>query len=151
MDGIQNIKNNYARSMKMRLYNDKYYDYMLYKGNVRGTDNLSEMTIADFSCPFDMEDNIIYSKTTWSEAVNDGVLMEDIGFTGTDNGLISFKKDRISNFDYLEILTGSTYSIEKDDFRFFMSPVTGNTLNFDYPLYLEENEEDGCYHKICLS
>lgn len=145
MDGIQNIKNNYARSLKMRLYNDKYYDYMLYKGNVRGADNLSEMTIADFSCPFDMEDNIIYSKMTWSEAVNDGVLMEDIGFTGTDNGLISFKKDRISNFDYLEILTGSTYSIEKDDFRFFMSPVTGNTLNFDYPLYLEENEEDGCY------
>lgn len=142
MDVIQNIKNNSTRSIQLRAYNDKYFDYMLYRGEVDGANNLSDITIADFSCPFDMEDNVLYSTTTWKDAVNNGVFLEDIGFTGTDNGFISFRKDRISNKDYLDILTRSTFQIEENDMRFFMSPVTGNTLNFNYPMTIETSDND---------
>ena len=140
----QNILNNNVRSIDCKLLEDEYFDYMLYKGEVYGSDNIPDMTIADFSCPFLIENGILYSTSTWVDAKNNGVLLEDIGFTGPDNGLISFRKDRISNKDYLDILTGSTYEIEEDDTRLFLSPITGNTLNFDYPMFLDE-DETGCF------
>ena len=140
----QNILNNNVRSIDCKLLEDEYFDYMLYKGEVYGSDNIPEMTIADFSCPFLIESGVLYSTSTWVDAKNNGVLLEDIGFTGPDNGFISFRKDRISNKDYLDILTGSTYEIEEDDTRLFLSPITGNTLNFDYPMFLDE-DETGCF------
>ena len=140
----QNILNNNVRSIDCKLLEDEYFDYMLYKGEVYGSNNISEMTIANFSCPFLIENGVLYSTSTWVDAKNNGVLLEDIGFTGPDNGFISFRKDRISNKDYLDILTGSTYEIEEDDTRLFLSPITGNTLNFDYPMFLDE-DETGCF------
>ena len=140
----QNILNNNVRSIDCKLLEDEYFDYMLYKGEVYGVDNISDMTIADFSCPFLIENGVLYSTSTWIDAKNNGVLLEDIGFTGPDNGFISFRRDRISNQDYLNILTGSTYEIEEDDTRLFLSPITGNTLNFDYPMFLDE-DETGCF------
>ena len=140
----QNILNNNVRSIDCKLLEDEYFDYMLYKGEVYGSDNIPDMTIADFSCPFLIENGVLYSTSTWVDAKNNGVLLEDIGFTGPDNGFISFRKDRISNKDYLDILTGSTYEIEEDDTRLFLSPITGNTLNFDYPMFLDK-DETGCF------
>ena len=140
----QNILNNNVRSIDCKLLEDEYFDYMLYKGEVYGSNNIPDMTIADFSCPFLIENGVLYSTSTWVDAKNNGVLLEDIGFTGPDNGFISFRKDRISNKDYLDILTGSTYEIEEDDTRLFLSPITGNTLNFDYPMFLDE-DETGCF------
>jgi len=139
----QNINTNNIRSISAKLCNDMYFDFMLYKGDAYNTDKTDVLTIADFTT-LDINDGIWYSTVVWSEAVNNGVLLEDIGFTGPDNGFISFRKDRISNEDFLNILINSKYKIDSADTRFFMSPVTGNTLNFDYPMYLE-NDEDGKY------
>ena len=144
MSTQQNIKINNVRSIDLRLYNDEYYDFMLYKGEAYGKDIYSDDVIADFSCPFEMEGNVLYSKKVWDGAKNDGALLEDIGFTGPDNGFIAFRKDRISNQDFLDILTGSTYNINSGDTRLFLTPVTGNTLDFDYPMSIEGNEDD-CY------
>lgn len=137
----QNIKNNSTRSIDARLYNDEYFDYMLYRGEVVGIDyNVNDNLIADFS-ELDINDGILYSTVRWSDAINNGVLLEDIGFTGIDNGLIHFEKDKISNIDFLRILTGSTYEIKSGDTRLFLTPITGNTQNFSYPMFLEENSE----------
>lgn len=136
----QNIKNNSTRSIDARLYNDEYFDFMLYRGEVIGSNcNLNENLIADFS-ELNINDGILYSDITWDEAINDGVLLKDIGFTGIDNGIIQYQKDRITNSDFLKILTGSTYDIESGDTRFFMTPITGNTQNFIYPMFLETEE-----------
>ena len=140
----QNILNKNVRSIDCKLLEDEYFDYMLYKGEVYGPENISEMTIADFSCPFSIKNGVLYSTSEWIDAKNNGVLLEDIGFTGPDNGFISFRKDRISNKDYLNILTGSTYKIEEGDTRLFLSPITGNTLNFDYPMSVDE-DSTGCF------
>lgn len=145
MSTQQNIKINNVRSIDAKLYNDEYYDFMLYKGEVYGAGDYSEKVIADFSCPFDKEGETLYSTRVWEDAVNDGALLEDIGFTGTDNGFIKYRKDRISNQDFLNILTGSTFEINSGDTRFFMNPVTGNTLNYDYPMSIEKEEDGSCY------
>ena len=140
----QNIKNNSSRCLDFRLYNDEYFDVMLFKGHVSDTDyNIDENLIADFST-LDIKDGILYSTALWKDAVNEGVKLEDIGFTGIDNGLIYFQKDRISNMDFLKILTGSTYEIPSGDTRLFMTPITGNSQNFTYPMFYE-HEESGNY------
>ena len=101
----QNIKNNNVKSLDAKLYSAKYYDFMLYKGKTayQGANDLSVMTIADFS-DLNIVSGILYSTITWSGATNSGVEMNDIGLTGMDNGLISFKKDRITNEQFLELL-----------------------------------------------
>jgi hypothetical protein len=116
---------------------------MLYKGETayQGLNDLSVMAIADFS-DLNIVSGILYSTITWSGATNNGVEMNDIGFTGMDNGLISFKKDRITNEQFLELLINSRYTIESGDTRLFLTPVTGNTQMYNYPLYLIENEEE---------
>lgn len=137
----QNILNNSTRSIDARLYNDEYFDFMLYRGEVVGLNcNIEDNIIADFS-DMNVEDGILYSSKQWSDAINNGILLEDIGFTGIDNGLIHFDKDKISNSDFLNILTGSIYEINSGDTRLFLTPITGNTQNFSYPMFLEE--EDG--------
>jgi len=136
---MANILNNNVRSISTSLYRDKYYDFMLYKGKVLKDDILDEHIVADISFPFDVESGALYSTVIWKNAISEDAELDDIGFTGADNGLISFRKDRISNQDYLDILTGSTYVIESGDTRLFLSPVTGNTLNFQYPI--EEGED----------
>ena len=94
----QNIKINNVKSLDANLYSAKYYDFMLYKGETayQYLNYLKNLSIVDFS-DLNIVSGILYSTVTWSGATNNGVEMNDIGFTGVDNGLISFKKDRITN------------------------------------------------------
>ena len=140
---IQNIKINYnRRSVNSKLTRRHYYDYHLSKNGVSTLSeaDLDDMAIADFST-FDIVNGILYSTKTWKDAINEGVEMEDIGFTGMDNGLIHFQKDRIDNSDFLKLFLDSKYDIPSGDTRLFMTPVTGNSQMFSYPMYY--NEDDG--------
>ena len=142
---LQNIKNNHTRRIDAKLYNGKYYDFMLYKGECvrQSLEDINNMAIADFST-FDIASGILYSTVTWTGATNSGVDMEDIGLTGMDNGLIKFDKYAISNKQFLELFFNSNYHIDSGDTRFFMTPVTGNTLEYKYPMYLV-NDAEGKY------
>lgn len=139
---IQNIKNNFTKILDSKLYNGFYYDFMLYKGEIsyQSLADIENMAIADFST-FDIASGILYSTVTWPNAINDGVDMEDIGMTGVDNGLIKFDKYNITNKEFLDIYFHSKYHIESGDTRFFMTPVTGNTQQYKYPMYLVTDAE----------
>lgn len=139
----QNIKNNNVKSIDAKLYSAKYYDFMLYKGETfyQDGDILDSMTFFDFS-DLNIVNGKLYSNKVWSGATNNGVILNDIGYTGMDNGLISFRKDRITNADFLELLVNSKYIIDSGDTRLFLTPVTGNTQMYDYPMYLYENDEE---------
>ena len=139
----QNIKNNNIKSLDAKLYSAKYYDFMLYKGetNHQDVNELNNMTLADFST-LDIVDGVLYSKTSWSGATNEGVELNNIGFTGMDNGLISFKKDRITNSEFLDLLLNSKYTIKEGDNRLFLTPVTGNTQMYDYPMFLYNDGDE---------
>lgn len=136
----QNIKNNNVKSLDAKLYSAKYYDFMLYKGETRHQDvsELENLSMVDFS-DLNIVDGILYSKTSWSGATNDGVKLNNIGFTGMDNGFIYFQKDRVTNAEFLDLLLNSEYTIEENDNRLFLTPITGNTQMYDYPMFLYDD------------
>ena len=121
-----NIKLNNVKSIRFRCNYDKYYDFMLYKGERYGDGSFGNCIAADIT-PYGVADNgKVYSTQSWPGAVSEGLVLKDIGLTGIDNGFITYRKDAISNQEFIEILTGSTYSIEEGDGRLFLSPVSGN-------------------------
>ena len=140
---IQNIKINNKNSIDAKLYSANYYDFMLYKGGIKIQNefNLNSISLADFS-DLNIVNGILYSNTTWSGSTNNGVELNDIGLTGMDNGLIYFRKDRITNEEFLKLLLESKYNISANDNRLFLTPVTGNTQMYEYPLYLIEEENE---------
>ena len=137
----QNIKINNVRSLDAKVLLDEYYDFMLYKGEAYGGGSGDECLAVDFSKFNIGESGKIYSLSSWTGATCDEIDLDDIGLTGIDNGFIKFRKDMISNYDFLNILTGSTYHIDSADTRFFLSPVTGNTLEYIYPMSAVTDEE----------
>ena len=137
----QNIKINNVRSLDAKALLDEYYDFMLYKGEAYGAFSPDECLAADFSEFQPDENGRIHALSAWTGASNEGVELNDIGLTGIDNGFIKFRKDMISNYDFMNILTGSTFEINSADTRFFMSPVTGNTLEHCYPMSAVTNDE----------
>lgn len=138
----QNIKNNSIRQLDSKLYSANYYDFMIHRGETKNLSllDLDEMLIADFST-FDIANGTFYSTKTWSAATSEGVDLEDIGLTGVDNGFIHFRKDMISNEEFLKLYLNSKYSIESGDTRLFLNPITGNTQMFSYPMYLVDGSD----------
>lgn len=140
---MQNIKHNNVRALDLKLINNEYYDFMLYKGEAMGLTFSEDCYLAEI-LPCSLEsDGKYYSRTTWADAKNSGdVTLNNIGLTGVDNGFIHFDKDKISNKEFLDIFTGSTYTIGSEDMRFFMTPITGNTMLHKYPYSIEVDEVD---------
>lgn len=121
--------------------NSEYWDFCLTKddgGAVSWEDGLQTECLATFidtnepDCIF-MDEMTSVPTFKWSDAVSEGITLYNIGLTGVDNGLISFRKDRITNEEFLKLFTGSTLTREKDDYRFHLKQVTGNTMLYDYP------------------
>lgn len=140
---MQNIKHNSVRALDLRLYNDEYYDFMLYRGETIGKSIFEDCYLAQIMpCSLE-EDGKYYSRSTWIDALNGGdITLNNIGFTGVDNGFIHYEKDKITNKEFLKLFTGSTYTIDSDDNRFFMTPITGNTMLYRYPYSIEVDELD---------
>ena len=140
----QNIKINSVKALRFRCKYDEYYDYMLYRGECYGPDSdkclAADITANGLQVGEVKAGDSVRSIRDWDGAKSNGTLMEDIGFTGIDNGFITYRRDQITNQEFLDILTGSTYNIEEDDKTFFMNPVSGNTRMFKYPMSVEEDE-----------
>ena len=139
----QNIYQNHTRHIDAKLYSANYYDFMLFKGDVYKQNNkdLNNICIADFS-KLTIKDGILYSDNTWSGATNSGVELNNIGLTGVDNGFIAFRKDRVTNEEFLNLYLKSQFKIESGDTRLFLTPVTGNTQMYSYPMSLIETEDE---------
>ena len=73
----QNININNVRAIDAKLYNEHYYDYMLYKGEVtkQSLNYINGLGIVDFST-LHIVSGILYSTITWSGATNNGVDMK---------------------------------------------------------------------------
>lgn len=126
-----NIKKNNVRSLNLRLWNDEYYDFMLYRGETYGGAESTSCLVAGFDPDRIGKDGEWKSHYVWGEAVNSGLELRNIGYTGIDNGTILFDKSRITNADFLKIFTGSTLEIEGKEM--VLRPVSGNTMRYDYP------------------
>lgn len=153
-----NIKINDVKSLKFRCKYDEYYDFMLYRGECYGDGYFGNCLAADIDAT-DLElgqvkrneppegevasvrGGEVYSKTKWRDAINSDTVLKDIGLTGIDNGFISYKRDQVTNRDFINIYTNTTYEIPDGDLRFFMSPVSGNTGVYKYPMYVQDDND----------
>lgn len=145
---MNNILNNNNRNIKFRLSNDKYIDFCLCKDDNRidlSNSGLSEnclISYIDINDPDCVWFDNIFSKNgyVWSKSINSGITLYNIGFTGVDNGIISFEKDRITNKKFFELFTSSVYSVKENDFRLILHKITGNTQLYIYPSYIINEE-----------
>lgn len=145
---MANINNNKRTILDLKLKNDEYWDFMLSKDLLHSI-SLKEIELNGLASFIDfsdsrcvLENEEIESLTTWKYAINEGVKLDNIGFTGVDNGLIKYRKDRISNEDFLKIYLDSSYEIPLERKSLFLTPITGNTQEYVYP-YPEWNKEEG--------
>lgn len=79
------------------------------------------------------------SEYFYGGACSNGLKLENIGYTGVDNGLFHYRKDRISNEEFYKIYTESTFEIESGDTRLHLHKVYGNTSQYDYPTSVNED------------
>jgi len=120
----------------MHINNDDLGSYS-FTGIEKNEECLSSYIDASLSECVQGNELISSSAYTWDCATNNGLLLENIGFTGIDNGLILYKKDRITNQEFYDIYTNSEYSIPSEDFRLHLHMVSGNTYLYDYPVTIE--------------
>lgn len=143
---MANLKVNNYHNLKLRINRDEYWDFYVNKdsyGSFRIKDGLyddcliSYIDLSDEDC-FD-GDTWLYSKSgyTWDKALSLGYTLYNITYCGVDNGLFTFRKDRISNKDFLKIFQENKFEIIENDMRLKLHAVSGSTLQYDYPLHVE--------------
>lgn len=135
---MANIKNNNNRKIDCRLYNDYYMDFMISKENTKTFGKINDCiaTKLDFS---GIKSQHVISNFVWNKSVPSDTILQNIGYTGVDNGFITYERDRIGNDEFLELFTNSLFSLNTFKDKFFVTKVNGNANLLSYPI--ENNEE----------
>lgn len=146
---MANLKENNYHIFKLRVNKDDYWDFFI-NNDAYGSYNfnssfmyddclVSYIDVSDKDCF--SGDTWIYSsnKYQWESAITTTYTLNNIGYTGIDNGLIQYRKDRISNKDFVNYYTNSKYDIEEGDNRLKLHAVSGTTLLYEYPLKIEND------------
>lgn len=139
---MANILNNNRHNLKIKMNYDEYWDFFLNKDSF-STYKINDKTLYD-KCLIsyidatnkeciDGEWLCSIGNYNWENAIAKQHTLFNIGFTGVDNGLIRFKKDRISNKDFIKIFSESDFSFNENDFRLKLHQVSGNTMKYEYP------------------
>ena len=76
-----NIKKNNVRGMGLKLRNDAYYDFMLYKGECYGNFDSSSCIIAGMDAETILPDGTWKSSYVWPKAIMGIDTLFNIGFT----------------------------------------------------------------------
>lgn len=143
---MANLKVNNYDNLKLRINLDEYWDFYVNKdsyGSYRLPSGLydncliSYIDLCNSACTDGSE--WVYSKGdyTWDESKAIDYTLYNITYTGVDNGLFKFRKDRISNKDFVKIFQENSFKIDENDYRLKLHAVSGNTLQYDYPLSIE--------------
>ena len=145
---MANLKENNYHNLKIRVNKDEYWDFFINKDSFGGfysdpNSMYDECLISyiDTSLPECVSgDTWLFSTNDyqWESAYTTNNTLHNIGYTGVDNGLIRYRKDRISNKEFFDIYTNSKYEIEEGDNRLKLHAVSGTTLLYDYPLHVED-------------
>lgn len=140
---MSNIFNHNRFPFEFKLNKSEYWDLFLSADNfgaISQYDNADSLVDHCLISYIDTNDgdciwfDSLYSKEAykWDEAINNGLDLNNIGFTGMDNGLITFEKDKTSNKEFIELFTNSEYKIEEGDNRLILNKVCGNNEIYDY-------------------
>ena len=144
------ILNKYKRWVPMLLpVNDEYWDFVLSQDgtpSIGVSPKLNENCLSAYISFWDPECQELngvhsYSKYKWDEAKNSGTTLENIGYTGVDNGRIYYGGfANVSNKEFFEIFTNSKLEIPAGDFSLHLKKVTGNTGVYSYEMDYEKGK-----------
>ena len=138
---MSNILKNSNIPVDLKLSYDEYWDFCLDTDIWSSIDNVNKglqtrclVSYIDINNPNCVWFDRLYSISNyiWENSVNNGVMLNYIGCTGVDNGLINYEKDRISNEKFYKLFTNSILSINANDMCFQMKKVYGNNMLYDY-------------------
>jgi len=139
---MANLKVNNYHNLKLKINKDEYWDFFVNKdayGYFKDNSDrciISYVNLADADCDSGwLQSN---NKYTWENAISVGYTLYNITYTGVDNGLFTFRKDRITNKDFLDIFQANKLKIEENDASLKLHAVSGNTLQYDYPLHCND-------------
>jgi hypothetical protein len=142
-----NIKNFNFDKLKLQLSNDDYWDFYLAndESSIACSSMLSGSCFVvwyDFNNPNIYSGGSIFSLVSWTGATNNGVITDNYGLTGLDNGHIFYEKNPLdpTNQNLIDILTGTTLEIMSGETRLILNKVTGYTSDLSYEInQLEDN------------
>lgn len=129
-----NIFNSNFEQIRPVLLNDEYWDVCLAdSGTLNGL--IAGNLIFSWDHNHELGNNCIVSKEDciWPGAITDpDYAINDRGFTAVDDGTFLFDRYAITEEEFFELYTGTTYYPGFSD-RFFLCPVSGNTQKYIYP------------------
>lgn len=144
-----NIINHNFNFLKLKFDYEEYWDFFVCLDTDMGgeykEDGLSDKCLIayiDAEDPLCIEGSDLCSKSNyiWEEAViTQDYTLNNIGFTGFDNGLLTFRKDRIDNKTFIDLFTNSHYNVQEDA-RLRLHAVSGSNMLYDYPITIEETQ-----------
>lgn len=139
---MANLIVNNLHNLKLRVNSDETWDLFVNKAPIDGyllekpltEDTECLVSKVDFSSEDTYSGISAYSsgEYLWDGAYSNPYTLRNIGFTGVDNGLIRFRKDRITNMEFYKLYTDSRHDID-EDLRLKLHQVSGNTLLYEYP------------------
>lgn len=146
---MANLLNNQFNNLRIELDNSEYWDFFLNKDSefngefALPSDGLihdkclsSYIDLSDSSC-FDGEDIVSKKGYEWGKSISIPYALTNVGYTGLDNGLIKFERDRVTNKQFLDIYQNSTYHLVGEKIL-RLHRVNGGTKLFEYPLNIED-------------
>lgn len=128
---MSNINNNNNQKINFRLINDEYMDFMLSKDTTIPNNKTQFTTFINLN---NYNGKNVVSEIAWENSVASQDILKNIGFTGVDNGFITYERDRISNEEFLNIFTKSSFDLSSFNNKFFLTKVDGNANVFKYPI-----------------
>lgn len=147
---MSNLLNNNRKIVSLNIDSSSYYDFFLYMGKIQGEiDNSASLTEKCLISYIDTSDINCVSGSQWvygnknytySGAVTSTYSLKNIGYMGVDDGLYRFRKDNVTNREFLDIFTGSTYAITSGDTLLKLHQISGNTTLYEYPSYFNGKE-----------
>lgn len=126
---------------KIKINKENFYDFVLSDENLSPISVNNTKKILDFS-DIKLIGNKLYTPSLWNKSISNGVILKNIGFTGVDNGFIQFDKDIIDYQDFVNLFCKSTLIIDKNDVNLILSPVSGNTKQYEYPIEINTGDTE---------
>lgn len=137
---MANLNVNNDKKLRMRLNRDEYWDFFISNDSLGcfTSDDSDNCLMVKMDLNYDYFDDSdwIYSDSahTWQDAVAMGHTLYNITYTGVDNGLFRFRKDRIMNKDFFKLFQENSFDIIDSDYRLKLHSVSGNTMQYEYPI-----------------
>ena len=144
---MANLKENNLHNLKLMVNKDEYWDFFVDKDtyDVYSFKNgLYESCLISYIDACNKEcisgDTWLFSSKdySWENSVSIDNTLYNISYNGLDNGLFQFRKDKISNKEFLDFYQSNSFRIDENDFRLKLHSVSGSTQQYEYPLHADE-------------